>query len=532
MNHRASLSIALMCLVCPVAAHADPASVVVVPGEATDLSAGGVGGSPNRLGGFGSDLYYDRYQDVYYGVSDRALSPLNAFDTRVQQFTLDIDPNTGAASNFQLQKTIFFKTADGTANFSGLSAANLNGMGTILGLSLDPEGFVVAPNGNFFVSDEYGPSVYEFQPVQVGGSTEARFVRAFETPDNLLPRDADGVNFDTEFSDPPSSVLTGRQEGRGFESLSISPSGDKLFALFQSPLQEEGDSSGRYSRNLRLVEYDVALGTSTAQYIYQVESIDDINARIPDDCPVPPNAVDSCADFLANQQGRNIAPSAMLAVNDHQFLVVERDNRGIGTENANNEDIVSSHIGTKSIYRIDITGATDASGVSLAGTNDLPPGVVPVSKDLFLDLHAELNGAGLLTPEKFEGLAVGPQLASGQYALITITDNDNTALEIETDDGVFFLDVYANELTTLYTPLDDTSKSFAVADLEDPATNPDLGPLPDGFAKIPTYIYSFSLDLPNYQAPVPEPSTLLLTLVGFSLFWRQSKCNSADDNVI
>ena len=61
--------------------------------------------------------------------------------------------------------------ADGSAYFNGMSAANLNGTGATLGLSFDPEGFVVAPNGNFFVADEYGPSLYEFKPVQVGGAT-------------------------------------------------------------------------------------------------------------------------------------------------------------------------------------------------------------------------------------------------------------------------------------------------------------------------------------------------------------------------
>ncbi|MCA9266255.1 MAG: esterase-like activity of phytase family protein, partial [Planctomycetales bacterium] len=394
-----------------------------------------------------------------------------------------------------------------------------------LGLSLDSEGFVVSPTGNFYVADEYGMSIYEFHPVQANGITEARFVRSFDTPDNLLPRDENGVNFDTEFSDPPTSVLTGRQPGRGYESLAISPSGDRLWALHQAPLQEEGEgNSGRRSRNLRLVEYDTITGQSTAQYIYQVESIDDINARILDDCPVPPNDDANCADFTANQQGRNIAPSALVALSDHEFLVLERDNRGIGNGNASNEDIVASHIGTKSIFYVDIDSATDVTDISLAGTNDLPVGVTPVRKSLAIDLHAELQTAGQITPEKFEGMTIGPALASGKHALIVMTDNDRSSVDIDNPDGAtmpLLLDVYTNGSQTLYTPIDDPSQSYALADFANVDTNPNLGALPLGYQMLPTYIYSFPVDL----RAVPEPASAgwAGTLAGLVLLRRRQR---------
>lgn len=493
---------------------ADLASMLSIPGEATDLAVGGPGAIPNRLGGFGSDLFYDRFQNVYYGVNDRSLSPLNPYHTRVQQFTLDVNPVTGQADNFQLQQTIFFKTADGSQHFNGQSPANLNGSGVSLGLSFDPEGFVVAPNGRWFVSDEYGPSVYEFEPVKIGNVTEARFVRALTAPSNLIPNDATGQNFDAEFSNPTTTVVSGRQEGRGFESLAISPSGDTLFALLQSPLQQEGASNqGRRSRNVRLVAYDVATGASKAQYIYQVESITDINALIPDDCPVPPFTAANCADFAATQQGRNIAPSALVALNEHEFLVLERDNRGIGTGNPSNEDTILSHVGIKSIFKIDINGATDVTNVSLAGTNALPAGVTPVAKSLYLDLHSELKQAGLLTPEKFEGLAIGPQLASGEFALITITDNDNTAVEISNPANPLaplWLDVYSNGASSRYTPINDTSRSYALPNFEDPTTNPNLGALPSEFRKIPTFIYSFPTEI------VPEPASITPVIIALA----------------
>lgn len=251
------------------------------------------------------------------------------------------------------------------------------------------------------------------------------------------------------------------------------------------------------------MEYDIAAGASARQFIYQVESIADINARVPDDCPVPPAAAPNCGDFTATQQGRNISASAIVAINDHEFFVVERDGRGVSVENPANLSIVDAHVATKRVYRIDLHGATDVSGINLAGSNNLPVGVSPVGKELFLDFQAELTSAGLPIPDKFEGLTIGPQLASGRFALIALTDNDFASVQTDPTETLPLLqqDAYSNGVAARYTPADDISKSYAMFGREDPLTNPDLGPLPAGFTLMPTRAYSFA-------APVPEPSAV------------------------
>jgi hypothetical protein len=299
--------------------------------------------------------------------------------------------------------------------------------------------------------------------------TEARFVRSFDVPDRWLPRDANGdINHDATRTSAPA-LVSGRQEGRGIESLTLAPDGNTLFAMLQDPLAQEG---GRTARNVRIGQVDVSTGTLEAEYLYQLESLDQINSRLPED-----------ARFGATQQGRNISTNAMVAVNDHEVLVLERDNRGVGVANPTNDHPVSSQIGTKRVYRIDLTGATDVSALELPNTGQLPPEVTPVSKSLLLDVRAELDSAGLTVAEKLEGLELVPLSGDSPFALLVASDNDFSVLDTEdpvTGDILLF-DIHA-----------------------DGTQGPMDGPLM-GRHLLPSYVYAFA---------VPEPSAMLLLGLG------------------
>ena len=84
-----------------------------------------------------------------------------------------------AINGFALTGTTIFRQANG-ASYNGLNPTLLSGSSAVLGASLDPEGVTRLPSGNLLVSDEYGPSVYEF-------TAAGQFVRAFQTPANLVP---------------------------------------------------------------------------------------------------------------------------------------------------------------------------------------------------------------------------------------------------------------------------------------------------------------------------------------------------------
>src|SRR5207344_3309024 len=83
--------------------------------------------------------------------------------------------------------------------------------------------------------------------------------------------------------------------------------------------------------------------------------------------------------YVLEAINRGQGVSEILAINDHEFLVIERDNRS---------NLPPSTPGPtrKKIYKIDLTGATDVSDVDELPAGALPASIVPVQKELFIDL--------------------------------------------------------------------------------------------------------------------------------------------------
>ncbi len=444
-------------------------SITVANG--TDLSSGlGVGVNGNRFGGFGSDLVHRSGE--YFGLTDRGPGGgLLSYAPRIQVFSLNTDNTSGSISNFGLKRTIVFTQADGRTPFNGLNPQLLTGNKSNLGASFDPEGMVIRANGNFLVSDEYGPSVYEFD-------SNGRFIRALATPTNLVPREANGT---VNYVDGRPTITTGRQDNRGFEGLTLSNDGTKAYAVLQDPLVDEGrGGQGRRGRFVRIVEFDLGTG-DTKQFAYELESINTINAR-------------TNTAFTENQQGRSIGVSAIHMLPDGRMLVIERDNRGLGVD----PDAAFLQSGAKRVYIVDVAGATDISSAVLTD-GILPAGVVAVSKSAtpFIDI---LSAVGNVAPvvEKLEGITFGERLADGGINLLIASDNDFSVTQLG---GAEQFDVCTNGTSLINVALDSAC--------------------PGGFNTIPSYIYSFRLSRAETEAfgfaAVPEPATWAMMIIGFGL---------------
>lgn len=459
------LKIALFaCLSLANAAQATPTFVngIVIPGSLLDLS-GGTSANDGRVGFF-SDIYYDPNRNEWWGLSDRGPGggTLN-YDTRMQRFTLDVNFDTGAISNFQIVQTVKF--SNGGAPMNGLAPNPTN----LLGNALDPEGLVIDPKtGHFLVSDEYGPSVREFD-------RSGNLLRTFTTPDNLIPRNAGNV---PNFADDTGNVA-GKRGNRGFEGLAIDPEGKYVYAMLQSSMLDEGGGNGTLDR---IVKFDLATGVAVAQYAYRLD---------------------------AANQGRGI--SALVALNDSEFLVLERNNRGIGIgATLNGAD--------KRVYKIDISNAGDVSGIDLDAGGPAYSQVAKASA-VFIDLDANtLAALGNKSPEKWEGLTIGPKLNDGSYLILAGTDNDYSVTQnagnLQFDVWLNFndLDPYASSIQC---PLGTTAGCFLTAN-NNPAT------LSSAYGLLPGVLHAYkasAADLAGYAPPsVPLPGTIWL-FAGGLLSW-------------
>ena len=241
---------------------------------------------------------------------------------------------------------------------------------------LDPEGIRVANDGrSVFVSDEYGPFVYEFD------RATGKRLRVFNLPANLA----------VSTLSPQSAVeiagnTVGRVTNKGMEGLAITPDGKTLVGIVQANLEQDKKKS------LRIVTIDVASG-ATHEYAYK----------------------------LTDGSGA----SEIIAVNNHQFLVDERDGSGLGDTPLLTD--VASAAAVKKLFLIDLAGATDITAI--VGPNaDLS--AYAVSKTLFLDFVAKLNTAGIdshLIPSKIEGVAFGQDVEINgvtKHTLFIANDND------------------------------------------------------------------------------------------------------------
>jgi hypothetical protein len=333
------------------------------------------------FGGFGSDLTYTGHDNVFIAAPDRG--PFDGLTdvpylNRVHFLYLDTD----VGAPFPNIQTVLLDTRllTNKSNQTFLGAAGSFVAGDDLAtLRLDPEGIRVGANGTFFISDEYGPFVFEFD-------RQGKLQRRLAVPSKFAIANPN--------ADPNIELLgnaSGRQANRGMEGLAISPDGSTLFGIMQNALlQDHGlnpPTTDRLGLNNRILKIDLATG-ATSEYIYVVDAIN---------------------------RGQGV--SEILAINDHEFLVLERDNRS-------NLQVPPQAPTRKTIYKIDINGATDVSGIASLPAGALPVGVVPVSKTLFINLLDPAFNLVPTIPEKLEGLSWGPDLPDGRHLLYVISDND------------------------------------------------------------------------------------------------------------
>ncbi len=188
-------------------------------------------------------------------------------------------------------------------------------------------------------------------------------------------------------NDEISLNTTGRVANKGMEGLAITPDGNTLVGIMQNALIQDAALGGAAKNLLRIVTIDIRTGT-THEYGY----------------------------LLTTGSG----VSEILALDQHEFLVAERDGKGRG-DNGRKAKI-------KQIFKIDLAGAVDITAIDGLTATTL---AVPKSSTPFLDVVAVLTAPPLsldptVVPSKIEGIALGPDVFNGQTKLPTLwVANDN-----------------------------------------------------------------------------------------------------------
>ena len=340
------------------------------------------------LGGIGSDLFPAAAPDEYWMVTDRGPNGQVEVDGKnrrtfpVPQFDpLLLRVRAQPDAPLTLLQVIPVTTTDGRP-VTGLSndpqrdeaPYDLTGTTPLAAdpSGLDTEGLVRAPNGEFWLSEEYSPSILR---ISATGTVLARLV-----PQGLaLP----GAGYPVVESLP--AVFTDRQANRGFESLAIAPDGRTLYAALQSPLAQPDTKTGKASRAVRVLAVDTTTARPTAEYVYPLEDVTGF-------------------DPGAEGDQSEIKISALAWYGPDQLLVDERT-----------DDVTKLYLvrlsGATNILNGELDDPAHRPSLEQAG----PGGVVALTKSLLVDVTAAVPNA----PSKIEGVAV-----RGPSTVAVANDND------------------------------------------------------------------------------------------------------------
>ena len=376
------------------------------------------GAPANLLGGFGSAIAYAS-GNTFLAVPDRgpnaiefddAIDNTASYINRFHTITMNLQPNpTGKGLPFTLTPELrattllwsltplVYGNGDGLGVGSGVPKLNNLFQHFFTGRSddfapkqnsgypndarFDSEGLRLSNDGlSIFISDEYGPYVYQFNRL-----TGVR-VRSFQLPSSFYVTNLSPVG-NTEIADNTE----GRVANKGMEGLAITPDGRTLVGIMQNSLIQDANDGGAAAKLLRMVTIDIASGRVTHQFGYLLTA------------------------------GSGV--SEIVALNNHEFLVDERDGNG----RANGNDAV-----VKQLFKIDLDGAADIS--EMDGTT---AATHAVDKTLFLDIVKLLTQNGISAaevPAKIEGVAFGPDVKQGKSTLHTLwISNDNDFLKTVPD---------------------------------------------------------------------------------------------------
>ncbi|WP_274651028.1 esterase-like activity of phytase family protein [Paenibacillus humicola] len=241
------------------------------------------------------------------------------------------------------------------------------------GVVPDLESIRFDPSGKSVWYTSEGDRSLGFNPFIDQASMKGKYLSSYSIPDAVRMDSAAGGS-------------KGFRSNLALEGSSFTPDGQFYFTSMEASLYQDGEIStvdnGSYSR---ITKYDRD-GNIVAQFAYPVDPI-----------PAKPGPGKSADNGVSD----------MLAINDHQFLMLERS----GVQAAD-----GSYTNYIRIYEADLDSATDVKDMDALKTGSFKP----AAKRLVLIL----NSLHLPKLDNIEGISWGAKLKNGHDSLVVISDNN------------------------------------------------------------------------------------------------------------
>jgi len=383
------------------------------------------------------------YSGTLYTLPDRGynVAGLIAYPARIHQMGLTFTPDYTANNVAQTQMTLSLQRTISITDFAGQTTTAVDPIGatTLQGFSnvataggkfaIDGEGLAIRADGSFYVSDEYGATIYHV-------SKTGQMLGLITPPQALLPQfsAASGYSgFTTASGAIAAGVQTGgRRDNQGMEAVDLTPDGRYLVTLLQSATRQDNPLNTNDGRLFtRLSVYDVSNDptptTPVGHYLVELPTFD--------------------RDGTGGAADRAAAQSEIVALSPTSFLVLTRDGNGNGSGD-NARPLVF-----KTVSLVSLSGATNLAGTAYAngytpaanGISGPVAGITAAQAVPFVNLlnplqlgrfGIDLNVAAEGQPnpisanslgEKWEALSVVPVLdpaAPNDYFLLVGNDND------------------------------------------------------------------------------------------------------------
>jgi hypothetical protein len=330
------------------------------------------------LGSIGSDLWHGPKdpRDEFWMLTDRGpngqirVDGSNRRTFWVPEFNPAILRVKTNGDTVQIIETIPIigqtgKPVTGLPNLKGLDETPYNYTAKELlpfnSNGLDTEGLVRTSVGDFWICEEYSPSLVH---VDRTGKVLKRYI-----PEDISLQDTDY---------PITKVLPAiygkRKINRGFEGIALSADEKTVYLVLQSPLLNPDRKTGDLSRNTRVLVFDIPSEKVTAEYVYRFDVSREFDRG-------PKNTPDE------------MKLSGVVALNPATLLILERT------------DWVAK------LYSVDMSKATNIlnskwsdpkTAPTLEALDDPATAELRVlSKTLVLDLSSLKD-----MPEKIEGIAL------------------------------------------------------------------------------------------------------------------------------